>query len=318
MKVVQFSSFKNGSFNFLMILLIQSLLLSKFSLTFFFSSLSFSHLWFSFDCIRCVTPHSAMGLLWRTACFLVPTFTTHPLCFISFPKPVASPWNGPPFWHFRGRPLWGGRSYHSRQPRSPLHRRGVRAGALWAWLGSPGSPFWARPPPCPCSKGGRPHGSWVWVLLPLLQMLSASLPLAARWRRVPGLPQPPQGLGLPPARGRPALRLVLPLAHPPLRAPALRFSVGALLPDPFPPSGALPLLSGGESCRPDGPLWLWLEWQGRGRGSTYGLSPIGFRSVRARMLHFPLRLPGAECKHVHKSQHGLPSKSMIAHFHTHT
>ena len=235
-----------------------------------------------------------MGLLLRTAYFLVPTFTTHPLCFISFPKPVASPWNRLPFWHFRGRPLWGGRSYHSGQLRVPLRRRDVRAGALWSWLGSSWSPSWAWLPPCTweASKRGWPHGFWVWVLLlQFLQVLSASFPLAPRWQWVPCLPQPPQGLGLLPPRRCPALHshhlpFILPLSHPHLWAPSLCFSVSAFFSHLFPSSGSIPLLSGGESCLPDCFLWLWLEWQNRGRGSSYWLSSISFKSVWATKLHF--------------------------------
>ena len=142
------------------------------------------------------------------------------------------------------------------------------------------------------SKRGWPHGFWVWVLLlQFLQVLSASFPLAPRWQWVPCLPQPPQGLGLLPPRRCPALHshhlpFILPLSHPHLWAPSLCFSVSAFFSHLFPSSGSIPLLSGGESCLPDCFLWLWLEWQNRGRGSSYWLSSISFKSVWATKLHF--------------------------------
>lgn len=230
-----------------------------------------------------------MGLYLRTACFHMPTFTSHPLCFISFPTPVTSPWDGLAFRHFRGRPLWGGRPTHTGQLRAPFHGGKIQAGGQWGscpWLclGSCCSPLSNRlsSHPREATKRCWAQGFWVWVLfLQFLQMLSVQLPLTPRWRWVSRFPKPPQGLGLLPPCWRPTLCSChfpfLPSFPPPhLWATSLCFSVSDFFPRLFPSSGFVLLLSGSESHCLYCVLRLWLEWQDRGRGSRCWPSCISF------------------------------------------
>lgn len=261
-----------------------------------------------------------MGLLLRTACFRVPTFSPHPLCFISFPTPTASPWTGLAVRHFGGRPLWGGWADHTRQLRAPLCRWHLRAGGRWSrhprfYPGPYGNPSSAclSSHPGEASARGWPQGCRVWVLLlQFLQMPSMWLPLTPRWGWVSCFPQPPQGLGLLPPRWCPALcschlPVVPSFPHRHLWAASLCFLVGALFSHLLPSSGSIPLLSGGESHFLQCFLWLWFEWQNGGRGSSCWHSYLGFSLWGQQKNTSSYTLPNVECKHVHKFHHWLPS-----------